>query len=116
VNGYAAALRALGQVIRAQRRARGLSQEDFAERAQFDRTYPSLLERGLRDPKLSTLLRVCVALDCSPLDLLGAAHGSAAHRTLLDGNPPAAGGSQAVPLSGNAVAQRPTSGTGGTKP
>jgi DNA-binding Xre family transcriptional regulator len=67
-------LEALGKVIRATRRARGLSQEDFAERAQFDRTYPSLLERGQRDPRLSSLLRVCVALDCTLVDLLCAAH------------------------------------------
>jgi len=63
----------LGKVIRTARRARGLSQEAFAERAQFDRTYPSLLERGQRDPRLSSLLRVCVALDCTLLQLLSAA-------------------------------------------
>jgi transcriptional regulator with XRE-family HTH domain len=63
---------AFSEALVAARRARGLSQEDVADIAQFDRTYPSLLERGLRDPKLSSFLRLCVALDCSPLDFLAA--------------------------------------------
>ncbi len=94
-------LEALGKVIRTARRARGQSQEEFADRAQFDRTYPSLLERGLRDPRLSSLLRVCVALDCTLLELLSAAcPASAARRT------PAAGSSQEVRSAGP-VAQPP---------
>jgi transcriptional regulator with XRE-family HTH domain len=100
----AAMLRTLGAVIRAARRARGLSQEAFADRAQFDRTYPSLLERGLRDPKLSTLLRVSAALDCTLLQLLGAASAArrtspegAAHRSSPDAPQLAHGSSEEVP-------------------
>jgi transcriptional regulator with XRE-family HTH domain len=53
-------------VLAATRRARGLSQEDLAALAQFDRTYPSLLERGLRDLKMVSFLRLCAALEQSP--------------------------------------------------
>lgn len=96
----AALMVALGKAIRNARHARGLSQEAFADRAQFDRTYPSLLERGLRDPKYSTLQRVCAALDCTLLDLLCAAHGSPADSTSPDG------GVTALPLLQSAGAQR----------
>jgi hypothetical protein len=46
--------RAFGLALRAARLERGLSQEDLAERGDFDRTYPSLLEHGRR---VSDLLR-----------------------------------------------------------
>lgn len=39
---------AFGIVLRTVRDAAGLSQEQLAEAADVDRTYPSLLERGLR--------------------------------------------------------------------
>jgi transcriptional regulator with XRE-family HTH domain len=37
---------AFGEVLRAARRERGVSQDELGERCDFDRTYPSLLERG----------------------------------------------------------------------
>jgi transcriptional regulator with XRE-family HTH domain len=61
---------AFARVLAATRRARGLSQEDLAGIAQFDRTYPSLLERGLRDLKMISFLRLCTALDRSPVAML----------------------------------------------
>ena len=89
--------RAFGAVLRKARHARGLSREQVAEFAEFDRTYPSLLERGLREPGLSAFVRLCVAVERSPheiLDLtLGLAGGTGAARTasssLADGTPPA---------------------------
>jgi transcriptional regulator with XRE-family HTH domain len=81
--------RALGAVLAETRRARGLTQEQVSEIAEFDVTYPSLVERGLREPKLSSFLRLCAALGRAPDDVLaatlallgpasppGAAHGS----------------------------------------
>ena len=64
------AARAFGQVLRAARQARGLSQEQLAELSEFDRTYPSLLERGLRTPTLTVLLEIARALDMEPAQLV----------------------------------------------
>src|SRR5882762_7469641 len=88
-----AVARAFGAALRPARRARGLSQATFAESAEIDQTYASLLERGLREPTLSVFLRLCAALECSPGELLHATltHLGAAHRT------PAAGSSCDVP-------------------
>jgi DNA-binding XRE family transcriptional regulator len=54
--------RAFGATLRALRREREVSQEALAFDAEIDRTYPSLLERGLRHPTLSVLLRLSRAL------------------------------------------------------
>jgi transcriptional regulator with XRE-family HTH domain len=51
--------RAFGRALRAARLLRGLSQEQLAESGDFDRTYPSLLERGLRTPTFFVIL--CLA-------------------------------------------------------
>jgi transcriptional regulator with XRE-family HTH domain len=40
------AARAFGQALKAARTERGMSQEEVAGECEFDRTYPSLLERG----------------------------------------------------------------------
>ena len=51
-----------GRAVRATRLARGLSQEDLAAESGLDRTYISGLERGARNPALSTIERVSRAL------------------------------------------------------
>lgn len=56
-----------GEVLRAHRLGRGLSQEEFAFEADIDRTFVSMLERGQRLPSLATLLAVA-----KPLGLTGA--------------------------------------------
>jgi len=53
---------AVGRAIRRLRTDMGLSQEDLAVKAGIDRTYPSLLERGMRQPTVSVLLGVAHAL------------------------------------------------------
>ena len=63
---------AFGRVLRAARLARGLTQEALAEAAEMDRTYPSLLEHGKREPSLSVLLRLARALHCAPAALVNA--------------------------------------------
>lgn len=52
----------LGEAIRARRHRRGLSQEHLAELAELDRTYVSGVERGTRNPALSTLEKLAGAL------------------------------------------------------
>lgn len=51
-----------GQVLRQLRTKRGLSQEALAHACGRDRTYISLLERGLSSPSLKTLLSLSAAL------------------------------------------------------
>jgi transcriptional regulator with XRE-family HTH domain len=53
---------AFGRVLRELRHARGLSQEQLAALGDFDRTYPSLLERGLRTPTLTVVFRLADVL------------------------------------------------------
>ncbi len=53
---------AFGRVLRELRHARGLSQEQLAALGDFDRTYPSLLERGLRTPTLTVVFRLAEVL------------------------------------------------------
>jgi len=47
------------------RKAKGLSQEELAERASLDRTYISGVERGVRNITLESLELIIFALDCS---------------------------------------------------
>jgi len=57
---------AFGETLKLARRRRGLSQEQLATVCNIDRTYPSLLERGLRTPSLSVLLDLAAALQIPP--------------------------------------------------
>jgi transcriptional regulator with XRE-family HTH domain len=61
---------AFGRVLREARKQKGLSQEALAGEAEFDRTYPSLLERGLRTPTLTILLKLADQLDVSAASLV----------------------------------------------
>ena len=51
-----------GSVLRQLRVEKGLSQEDLALEAGLDRTFVSMLERGLRQPTLSSLFAIASAL------------------------------------------------------
>ncbi len=52
------------------RAGKPLSQERLAEAARLDRTYVSLMERGLRQSTLSTIFRLATALDVPAVDLI----------------------------------------------
>lgn len=52
------ALMTLGKQIKAARKAKALTQEKLAEACDFDATYVSLLERGLRNPPFLTLHKI----------------------------------------------------------
>lgn len=45
-------------------RAKGLSQEAFADAAEMDRTYISGIERNVRNPTIKVLERVAATLRC----------------------------------------------------
>ena len=57
---------AFGETLKLARRRRGLSQEQLATVCNIDRTYTSLLERGLRTLSLSVLLDLAAALQIPP--------------------------------------------------
>jgi transcriptional regulator with XRE-family HTH domain len=51
-----------GQVLRELREENKISQEKLAEYCDLDRTFISLLERGQRQPSLSTIFKLSEAL------------------------------------------------------
>lgn len=53
----------VGEILRQERAKSGISQEKLALESGLDRTYISLLERGLRQPALSTLLQLANTLE-----------------------------------------------------
>ena len=55
-----------GVVLREQRNITGLSQEQLGLECNLDRTFISLLERGLRQPTLTTLFILSNKLNISP--------------------------------------------------
>jgi transcriptional regulator with XRE-family HTH domain len=71
---------AFGLTIRKIRKRRGVSQENLALQCGLDRTYVSGIERGIRNPSLTNILKIAAALDVRPSDLfveMPAAQGSA---------------------------------------
>jgi transcriptional regulator with XRE-family HTH domain len=59
-----------GKVLRKLRERQNLSQEKLAEYCDLDRTYISLLERGLRQPTITTLFKIAEALKMSPSEII----------------------------------------------
>lgn len=64
---------ALGDAIRRQREALGLSQEDLADASGLHVTHLGGLERGVRNPSYATLVRLSRALRTTPGGLLTSA-------------------------------------------
>lgn len=65
-----APLQILGNNIKKIREQKGISQEELANMADFDRTYISLIERGKRNLSLLNLCRFAKALDLKPFELI----------------------------------------------
>jgi transcriptional regulator with XRE-family HTH domain len=61
---------AFGEVLRDCRTKAGISQENLAFKVDLDRTYISLLERGLRQPTLEMLFRLAGVLGIAPATLV----------------------------------------------
>lgn len=62
--------KAFGRALRRHRKAAQKSQAALAELCNLDRTYISLLERGLRQPSLSVLVALAKAVGVQPKTLL----------------------------------------------
>jgi transcriptional regulator with XRE-family HTH domain len=60
----------LAKNLRALRRQRGMSQEEFAARCRLHRTYIGAIERGERNVTLKTLELIARALGTAAVDLL----------------------------------------------
>jgi transcriptional regulator with XRE-family HTH domain len=56
--------------VRKRRAELGLSQEALGDAAGLHRTEISLLERGAREPRLTTIVRIARALRVQPAELL----------------------------------------------
>jgi transcriptional regulator with XRE-family HTH domain len=61
---------ALGQVIRAERTKRGLTQQQLAEKSGLHYTYVSMLERGQRNPSIEIVAALGQALGVEGSSLL----------------------------------------------
>lgn len=62
-------LSSFGNKLKQARKRAGISQEALAERADLDRTYISLLERGLRNPTLECIGKLARSLDTTVAEL-----------------------------------------------
>jgi|WetSurSiteA1Bulk_404760.scaffolds.fasta_scaffold328887_1 transcriptional regulator with XRE-family HTH domain len=58
--------KAVGQELYFWRTKKGLSQEKLRFEASLHRTYISIIERGLKSPTISSLVRLCDALGITP--------------------------------------------------
>jgi transcriptional regulator with XRE-family HTH domain len=62
--------KAFGQALRDIRTSRKISQEQLAFDSGFDRTYISLVERGVRSPTIRSLVQLTDALKVRPSEML----------------------------------------------
>lgn len=63
--------KAFGQALREVRKDKGLSQERLALECGFDRTYVSLIERGLKSPTIRAVVRLAETLGVKPSEIVG---------------------------------------------
>ena len=59
-----------GAHLRALRTARGLTQKQLADRCESNEPFISNLERGVKIPSLSMLIRLAEALECTMCELV----------------------------------------------
>jgi ribosome-binding protein aMBF1 (putative translation factor) len=60
----------VSEILRDERRKRGLSMTEIAQRAGLSQQMVSYVERGLRNPTLDTMLRISDALDIDLTDVI----------------------------------------------
>ncbi|MBZ5625894.1 MAG: helix-turn-helix domain-containing protein [Acidobacteriia bacterium] len=58
--------RAFGLALRELRKRKNISQEELGFQADFDRTYISLIERGIQSPTVRTVVRLAGILQIRP--------------------------------------------------
>ena len=60
----------LGQIIREKREAKNLTQVEVAKKAQLDRNYIGMVERGERNPSYLSLLKIASGLGMEVYELI----------------------------------------------
>jgi DNA-binding Xre family transcriptional regulator len=68
--GVSSPVKAFGERVRLARQARGWTQEDLAAKSGLAVVQVSRIERGVREVRLTTILRLVAALGTTPNDLL----------------------------------------------
>jgi len=63
-------LQKFGKRIKHLRQIYKMSQEELAEKGDLSRNFVGALERGEKEPKLSTLVKIAEAFDITPAELL----------------------------------------------
>ncbi len=63
--------KAFGEIVKELRLQKKLSQEKLALQSDIDRTYLSLLERGLRNPTLKVVFALAKTLEMKPSHIVG---------------------------------------------
>lgn len=64
------AAKAFGEALREIRTRRKMSQEELAFDSGFDRTYISMVERGVRSPTIRSLVKLAEVLDVKPSEIV----------------------------------------------
>lgn len=61
---------AFGKVLRRRRVEAGLTQERLAHEAELQRNYVSLMERGIHQPTITTLIKLAIPLGCTAAEIV----------------------------------------------
>ena len=69
----AAQRKAFGPAVRRERERQGISQEDLGFEANLHRTYISEIERGIRNPTVTSIFKLAEALGAVPSKLFASA-------------------------------------------
>ncbi|MBA3675414.1 MAG: helix-turn-helix transcriptional regulator [Chitinophagaceae bacterium] len=59
-----------GEVLKELRSEVGISQENLAYESELDRSFISMMERGLRIPTISTLFQISKGLKTTPSEIM----------------------------------------------
>jgi transcriptional regulator with XRE-family HTH domain len=73
--------RAFGEVLRQMRERKRLSQEALGANCESDRTFVSMLERGLVSPTLRTIVKLSKGLGIAPSEIIRRTERSSFYRT-----------------------------------
>lgn len=61
---------AFGKVLRRRRVEAGFTQEQLAHEAELQRNYVSLMERGINQPTITTLIKLANPLGCTAAEIV----------------------------------------------
>lgn len=61
---------AFGKVLRTLRREAGLTQEQLSFKAEVERNFVSLIERGVNQPTIRVIFKLSAALDTKPSQII----------------------------------------------